>query len=243
MIGETNINGGAGLNGNGALLKIKAETGSTITVSKGSYSKIIKVSQLDPDNNYWSYWFFQTNDYGEWTVTATLETETATQTASDTVTITTKGQVETILLQYIMDLVRNGDVITELVATHGSVTKSGNAAKWSIGTHVSLLKANIDVTHFNKIVLEVSAGASWHGGQAPGVGCSNTNVTISSSSGAVSQYYAFDFLNSREGSIPARTHEVDISNVEGEKTIWISLSYSNVTQSPYVNILNWYLEG
>jgi hypothetical protein len=44
MIGETNINGGAGLNGKGALLEIKAETDSIITVSKESYSKTIKVS-------------------------------------------------------------------------------------------------------------------------------------------------------------------------------------------------------
>ena len=44
MIGETNINGGAGLNGEGALLKINAETGSIITVSKEGYSKVIKTS-------------------------------------------------------------------------------------------------------------------------------------------------------------------------------------------------------
>ena len=92
MIGETNINGGAGLNGKGALLKIKAETGSTITVSKGSYFKTIKVSQLDPDDNNWSYWLFQTTDFGEWTVTATL----SGGTISDTVTISSNAQYDII---------------------------------------------------------------------------------------------------------------------------------------------------
>ena len=103
MIGETNINGGAGLNGTGALLKIKSETGSIVTVSKGSYSKIIKTSQLDPDDGKQSYWFFQTADFGEWTVTAT----SGTDTVSDTVTIDSNKQYD-VELSFNLYLLKNG---------------------------------------------------------------------------------------------------------------------------------------
>lgn len=122
MIGETNINGGGGLNGKGALLKIKALTGSVITVSKGSYSKIIKTSQLDPDDNKWSYWFFQTTNFGIWTIIATLGDDTA----SDTVTVNATNEYD-VVLTYCLWLYKEGNIYSSITGGYSKVYNSSGS--------------------------------------------------------------------------------------------------------------------
>lgn len=78
MIGETNINGGGGFNGGKALIKIQAQTGSIIIVSKDSSQIVVKKSMVLNDN--WSCWFFETNNFGTWTITASLGNEIASDT-------------------------------------------------------------------------------------------------------------------------------------------------------------------
>ncbi len=231
---------GGGTKGSGedtsafAYITVNYPSGSTCTATKGTKTLTASGSV--------GTWVFLVPEAGSWIISCT----DGFKSASSTVSITTEGQNEKIALSYRTYLVQDGEVVFDLVPTRGTITSNYNdsgTASWDPGSYVALLKATLDVTTFSKIVLNVTAGLSWHGGQTPGVGCSNENVTINSSSAVVSQYYAYAFLNSSSGSISEATHEVDISEVSDTKTIWISLSYGSASLSrPYVRIRNWYLE-
>lgn len=102
MIGETNVNGGAGLNGKGALICVKAPVESTLTFTKNDivakilYPKDSHVILNDEDNaNY--YFTVVPNNYGEWIITATKGSDTASESVS--VTTNEKYDVE-ILYNY-----------------------------------------------------------------------------------------------------------------------------------------------
>ena len=160
MIGETNINGGAGLNGKGALLKIKAPTGSIITVSKDSYSETIKVSQLDPDDNIWSYWLFQTTDFGEWTVTA-IRSDQVTESKTITISESKKYDLEILFRFY---LFRKGRGLTSgysiSYSTNGGSGAGGSANLERINLTYSAsfaIKPSVDITDYTLLCFNVSS--------------------------------------------------------------------------------------
>ena len=190
MIGNTNVNGGGGLTGNKALLKIKAPTGSTITVSKDGFSKIIKVNNIDALNSYWSWWFFETVDYGTWTVTAT----SGTQTASDTVLIASNKEYE-IELSFQLVLFENGtwaDITGGITSTQCTIV-DGDLR--SIGSYNSVGKwcANnqIDVSNYttlrmlSKVVSGSSSYKMWFGTS------DSNNIPSSNSSWGASLFTAY----------------------------------------------------
>lgn len=161
MIGETNINGGAGLNGKGALLKIKAPTGSIITVSKDSYSETIKVSQLDPDDNNWSYWIFQTTDFGEWIATAIRQPDQATESKTVTISENKKYDLEILFRFY---LFRNGYGLTSgysiSYSTNGG-SGAGGSTNWdriNLTYNASFaIKPSVDITDYTLLCFNVAS--------------------------------------------------------------------------------------
>lgn len=76
--------GGGGLSPNAAVLTVTAPIGSTITITKGGTSKTQDASKGHPsaDDASVAKWYFSisTANFGTWTVTATLGSETATGT-------------------------------------------------------------------------------------------------------------------------------------------------------------------
>lgn len=99
MIGKTNVNGTNDASGVGAVLSIDAPTRSTVTVSSGSFSKVLRNSI--EINTYFSRYFYLVtpSKFGSWTITAT----NGTDTASDDVVITINKEYE-IKLSYALTL-------------------------------------------------------------------------------------------------------------------------------------------
>lgn len=232
MIGETNINGGTGLNGKGALLKIKSRTGSTITVSKGSYSKIVKTSQLDPDDDNWSYWFFQTTDFGEWTVTATLESDTAV----DNVTISENKQYN-VFLSFNVYLVKNGVLqsgyslerggLNEFSQQSGYVFAKGNNNATGVGTiHISVYSVNYFVLEVN----EGTVNSSQYG--TDNYGFASSAITASGQTWIAKAAFGNEVIPA--GTVKRWTMDVsslDLSNAY----VAINLGYNH-----YLHIVNLY---
>ena len=78
MIGRTNINGINDASGVGAVLSIDAPTGSTITVSQGSFSKVLRDSIEISIYSSRYFYLVKPTKFGSWTVTATDGSDTAT---------------------------------------------------------------------------------------------------------------------------------------------------------------------
>lgn len=211
MIGETNVNGGAGFNNQKALLKIKAWTGSTIIVSKDSYSKQIK-DCIVLDDEY-SYWYFETNDYGTWTVTATYDT----YTTSETVIVSVVRQYD-IILRYILWLFNNGDQCTAV--TGGWKSLSGGNAKilddsieltgGSQAGHISAVtnsKVNPDGRTVLKVKFVPANSVSSGTGYKLHAGLSSANTAVGTSGMVVN--YAWDYSGKYNTEV---IYTIDISN-------------------------------
>lgn len=258
MIGETNINGGAGLNGKGALLEIKAETGSTITVSKESYSKTIKVSQLDPDDNNWSYWIFQTTNFGEWTINAT---NGSSKKATTNVNITEEGQQEEVILTYNYYLIRNGVLtVTDWTIARGSSTAAGifqgsgyvlfsteNNATGGVSGGVNMVAATtnpVDISdyQFLRITIAGTGKSHYSSGKVPLFGVGDTRPTSSGTSATVSGFDYYKMLNSGTGDIPAGTYEVNVSALSGNYYIAVTIADNtgNFTKA-FINVTEFVL--
>lgn len=121
MIGETNVNGCGGLTGKAALLKIKAPTGSNVTVSKEGFNKTLNIYHVDAFNSYWTWWFFETANYGIWTVTAEKDGNDA-----DSVTVEViLAQEYNIQLDYKLYLYNRGNLCTNITGGWRLVNSSG----------------------------------------------------------------------------------------------------------------------
>lgn len=100
--------GGSGLSANGAVLRITAETGSTIKLSKGGVTVATLASgkgHTNAANTSYADWYYPITaaNYGSWAVTATKNGKTA----SKTVTVNSNKQYD-VLLTYQLYIIKNG---------------------------------------------------------------------------------------------------------------------------------------
>ena len=89
MIGRTNsgVGGAGGLSSNAAVIHVNAAAGSTITFSKSGVTvKVLgpEKSHVNADDNTLADWYYavSSGNYGEWTVTATLSGDSASETVT-----------------------------------------------------------------------------------------------------------------------------------------------------------------
>lgn len=168
MIGKTNIGNGSSLSFRGALLCITAPTGSTITLIKNNL--IIKVlypkDQHIFEDGTKAYWYYSVSpsNYGEWTVTATLGTDSV----SDTVTIDAAAEYD-IVLSYGVYLFNNGD---QCIAVTGGWVDGEKAASgytvvpvtistaigysYSSATQQSFARTNNKIALYNGDIIRVN---------------------------------------------------------------------------------------
>lgn len=101
MIGRTNASSGGGISGNRAVLVARIPSGSTVTATKGgvTLTPMMWVSETYPDQDIGLFVFSsaQFDATTPWTITAT----DGTNTASDTVLITTNKEYEVELAYYL----------------------------------------------------------------------------------------------------------------------------------------------
>lgn len=221
--------GGGGSGGDTyAFIIVTYPAGSTCTATDGT------TTLTAPDTS--GSWVCKVPNAGTWVITSTNGTYTKTAN----VVISTEGQRETVTIVYRMYIVQGGIAKVTLTPTGGTVTEYSGYLKWA-GNIIGLLKAQADLTDYIKMVLVLSGGLSWCGGQTPGVGTSASNPSINSSNGVVTPTNDFELLNSVAGPISAGQWEVNISSLSGTQYLWLSMSYwsGNI---PYIDVIDWYLE-
>lgn len=228
-MGEVLITRRGGLNGlksTDAVLIVSVPTGSTVTATKGGVTITPTIWVQNADNTLDSAIFIikaSTFDSNPWTVMATL----GTSTASAAVVIDSAKEYE-LKLSYALYLIKNGiEQVTFDNYNISTVTGSGFVKYEATSlSYISYLKiGNINVTPYSTIELDiVAAGYSWNGSQTPGMGYSSSNPTVNNSSGAVTPCDAVIKLNSSTGSINANAYTLDVSNVTGNKYIWVTFS-------------------
>lgn len=220
--------GGGGGGDTYAFIVVTYPAGSTCTATDG-------VTTLTAQDTSGS-WVCKVPNAGTWTITST----DGTYTKSAIVVINSEGQRETVTIIYRLYIIQGGIAKVTLTPTGGTVTEYSGYLEWR-GKIVGLLKAQADLTDYSKMVLTLSGGLSWHGGQTPGVGTSASDPSISSSTGAVAPINDYEMLNTADGPISAGQWEVNVSGLTGTQYLWLSMSYwgGNV---PYIDVVDWYLE-
>ena len=120
--------GSGGLSANGAVLRITAPTGSTITLTKGGVTVAALAAakgHTNASDATFADWYYSVSsgNYGSWTVTAARDGETA----SRTVTVDSAKQYD-VFLAYNIYLIRDGVLDSNVNATFGATSgaKSGN---------------------------------------------------------------------------------------------------------------------
>ena len=132
--------GGGGLKSTDAILRVIAQAGSTVTISKGGVSKSDTGHENADDNTLYDYYFVihqsQFDSINPWTVTATLGSDTV----SDTIIIDSADEYDVVLV-YGIYLYNNGDLCTDVTGGWGN---SG----WSV-TGESIIGATYNTTSIN----------------------------------------------------------------------------------------------
>lgn len=217
--------GGGGLSSTDALLRVQAPAGSTVTITKGSTTKTDQGHENADDSTVYDYYFIihqsQFDSTTPWTVTATL----GTQTASDTVLISENAEYD-IELSYGFYLYNNGDLRTAVTGgwSYAAFLSTSNYSAGTLDTahngttcylsangtnlQISAVTVNkIDVTDYNALRIEVS------------------DYTF-----AGSGYRELDLVSSR-GSVSSPAAQVRI-----ESTGTFSVDVSSITGSYYIGL-------
>lgn len=122
MIGRTNT-GGGGLIDTDAILRVSAPAGSVVTITKGGVTKSDHGHENAEDHTLYDYYFIihqsQFDSQNAWTVTATLNGDTAT----DTIIISSSDEYD-VVLSYMLYLFKDGE-------TFDTVTGGWSASGWS----------------------------------------------------------------------------------------------------------------
>lgn len=223
------VGGGVGgLTSTDALLRVQAPAGSTVTIAKGSTTKTDQGHENADDSTIYDYYFIihqsQFDSTTPWTVTATLNT----QTASATVLISENAEYD-LELSYGFYLYNNGDQCTAVTGgwSYAAFLSTSNYSAGTLDTayngttcylsangvnkQISAVTVNkIDVTDYNALRIEVSdytfAGSGYK------------ELDLVSSRGDVSSYAAQVRIES------TGTFTVDVSSITGSYYIGLYLN-------------------
>lgn len=217
--------GGGSLSATDALLRVQAPAGSTVTITKGSTTKTDQGHENADDSTVYDYYFIihqsQFDSTTPWTVTATL----GTQTASDTVLISENAEYD-IELSYGFYLYNNDDLRTAVTGgwSYAAFLSTSNYSAGTLDTayngttcylsasgqnrQISAVTVNkIDVTDYNALRIEVS------------------DYTF-----AGSGYRELDLVSSR-GNVSSPAAQVSI-----DSTGTFSIDVSSITGSYYIGL-------
>ena len=189
-----------------ATINITYPAGSTCTATDGT------TTLTAPDTS--GTWACVVPNAGTWTITATG----GDKTKSADVTITENGQSESITLQYITYLFKNGDTCDTLTGGwDGTVDATNQALELyaAAGKTASVwTKIKVDVTEYDTISFEV---------------IKSENVNIILADKAAGTQYAKAAMGENA------THaDLDISNLTGSYVVWLSF-YSEKGGTAYVS--------
>ena len=232
--------GGGGLSATDALLRVRAPAGSTVTITKGGVTKSDAGHENADDHTVYDYYFIihqsQFDSVNAWTVTATLNGDTA----SDTIIINAADEYD-MELSYNLKLYWDGvqgvplqqGTETTYGGQAGTVTFNAdhiylyypNATKWSIIVTTN----SVDFSGYSTLYVEVETLSKPSGGTYVAAKLADTrpNANMWNSTGA---YAVTDNLLS---SLTVNTRQT------------LSLDISNVNQSAYMGFIteSWESKG
>ena len=240
MKGRTNTGGGSGLQDTDAVLRVQAPAGSVVTITKGGATKTDAGHVNISDSSVYDYYFIihqsQFDSVNPWTVTATLNG----QTASGTIIINLADEYD-ILLAYELHLYTVGD-------------QSGwTALGWKYDTSASGLSARAPTITYGSAHMEVAitSGGSYSGvayhAKVDLTSFSVVRLTGSFSGSAVlsenglfivdrvgeSGYDNIDVAKKTVSSAGSLDWTLDISNLTGEYYVCIATARNSGYQSTF----------
>lgn len=236
--------GGGKLKDTDAVLVVTVPTGSTVTATKSGTTLTptmwVKAADNTLDCAIFSIPASQFDSTTPWTITATLGTYSATAT----VTIDSNKQYD--LSMAAKWFIRDGVLVNPLFEIFGNVTASQGSGVYTIQTTSNntggLKAANVDLSRFTTIVLELSSGCkSWKGTGVPAVGFGN-GIKVSDDN--VVGFTGSTYLSNATGNIGQGQYTVDVSAVDGSCEVACSVGGSK-SLSPtngILNIVNAYLK-
>ena len=129
--------GGGGLSATDALLRVQAPAGSTVTITKGTTTKTDLGHENEHDHSVYDYYFIihqsQFDSVNPWTVTATLNTASA----SDTVIINAPDEYDVVLAYWY-------GVKRLTTASDPSWTREGGSANYTATASVGVVAGSSD---------------------------------------------------------------------------------------------------
>lgn len=228
MIGRTNTGGGGGLQDTDALLRVQAPAGSVVTITKGGMTKTDHGHENADDNSVYDYYFIihqsQFDSVNPWTVTATL----GTQTKSDTVVIDMADEYDVILtyqFYFIKDGYFTGSQLTKTGASGATFTEGSPYLTWAgFGNAAGGAYGSTDVTQYDTLKLELSGGFSWANANIPVLAICNSQPSVDGGSGNVTGITAKTTIRATTGTLSSGTYTLDISGYTGTKYILLTCS-------------------
>lgn len=181
---------------------------------------------------------FYIKSIGDWTVSCT----DGSRTATSTVTVDSWWQNKTVNLHYNLMMIENGTIISQFSKSGGALTSGSEYATFiTDGNYARIAYTTLDVTNYNNLVIKLrSGGISYYNADAPAIGLSTSTPTIDAGSATIGPRVAYKKL-SNSTSIPAGEYSVDISSLTGTLYAFFAVSGTSGTNGT-LNIIDFYAE-
>lgn len=234
--------GGGSLKDTDAILTVTVPTGSTVTMSKGGVTLTptmwVQAADATLDCALFVIAPSLFDAVNAWTVTATLGTDTA----SDTVTISDNKQYDLVIYTSVY-LVKNGTKITDFTVQNYSVItqQSGYVNFYINGNYAATFTSTdpVDLTQYSKIKITIpNNGISYYrSGATPSlvIGSSRPWFTNQGSSSSYSNFSLVETLSSGS-TILAGTYMLDISGVSGMYYVGIAMASPNTSTNASLDV-------
>ena len=253
--------GSGGLKATDAILRVIAPAGSTVTITKSGVSKSDVGHENALDNTLYDYYFIihqsQFDSVNPWTVTATL----GTQTISDTIIIDAADEYD-MTLSYTLWLIDNGitqfGTLTALALKSLGTASYAQAPAISTGTGYVQIgwtsgaasgQAGGGIAYFSSSQINLSKYKSIHvDGTIRNATSYDTNVATQAwtdigTSQADNRLFAQPLSDSVESSsYVAYDTDIDISSISDEAYIGVN-GYRGTSNYTTLRIANMYLEA
>lgn len=234
--------GGSGIPGNRAVLVARIPSGSTVTATKGgvTLTPMMWVSETYPDQDIALFVFTpeQFDSVNPWTITAT----DGTNTASETVLITTNKEYE-VVIDYNVLLIRNGVLKQELHIDRPAnyyTQETGYVHLSSTTNYVAVYSSEnpIDFSRFNTLTLTtIGGGSGTVVGKCP-ILCIGSNRPTSPDGYAttIQNITAFTQLSQNGHTVLNNTYTLNISSYTGNYYIAIITAEDSISNTQWLDV-------
>lgn len=218
-----------------AKITVNYPVGSTCSCSNG----IKTYSASDTSGTF----VFNIRDFGSWTLSCTDGTRTATETIS----IDSWGQSQTVTLEYKKKFIDDGQILETFTLSSGtlvSVADYNYATFTTGGNKAAVAYVQVDLTQYSTLHLILADGnKSYATGQSdcPSMGIASSAPTIAASTGVIDSYDAINKFISSSGNYNGGEYALDISSYTGNKYIFLATCGTSSHQGP-MNIIDFYAQ-